>query len=77
MPLEVKKQNKETSQALVRRFSKKVQQSGILIRARSVRYKDRNRSEEMKKRSALRREQLRKEYEIKEKVGELLKAKEK
>jgi hypothetical protein len=77
MPLEVKKQNKETSQALVRRFSKKVQQSGILIRARSVRYKDRNRSEEMKKRSALRREQLRKEYEMKEKMGELLKAKEK
>lgn len=61
--LEIKKQDRETSQSLVRRFSKRVKKSGILVRARSIRFTKRKKSEQMKKRSALRREELRKEYE--------------
>lgn len=71
MALEVKRQNRETTQSLVRRFSRKMQQSGILLRARKIRYKEREKSEQMRKRSALRREQLRKEYERLEKMGQL------
>lgn len=71
MPLVVKKSDKENSQALVRRFSKAVQQSGILVRARQIRFKERDKSEQMKKRAALRREELKKLYEIKKKMGEI------
>lgn len=71
MPLVVKKGDKENSQVLVRRFSKAVQQSGILVRARQIRFKERDKSEQMKKRAALRREELKKLYEIKKKMGEI------
>ncbi len=68
--IEVKKQGKETSQSLIRRFKKKVQRSGLLARARKVRfYGSSSKSREMKKRAALRREKLRKEYEKLEKLG--------
>jgi len=73
MPLEVKKLERETSQGLVRRFSRRMKQSGILLSARKTRFYERKKSEQMKKRSALRREQLRKEYEIAEKMGKPLK----
>ncbi len=68
MPLEIKKDNRETSQSLVRRFSKRVKQSGILMRARKNRFKTRNKSEQTQKKSAIRKEQLRKEYELAEKM---------
>lgn len=69
MPLEIKKDEKESSQSLIRRFSRRVKQSGILIRARKNRFKDRPKSYPMKKRSALRREELKKEYLKKEKMS--------
>lgn len=71
MPLEVKKQNRETSQNLIRRFTRGIQQSGILLRARSARFKKKEKSEQMKKRAALRREELKKEYERLKKIGEI------
>lgn len=69
MPLEVKKEARETSQSLVRRFSKRIKQSGILLRARKARFKERPKSPQLKKRSALRREELKKEYKKLEKMG--------
>jgi len=71
MPLEVQKQGRETSQSLVRRFSKKVKQSGILLQAKKNRFQEKPKSKQLKKRSALRREQLKKEYEILEKMGKI------
>jgi len=69
MALEIKKEERETSQSLVRRFSRRMKQSGILLRARRNRFKKKAKSPQMKKKSALRREQLRKEYEKLEKMG--------
>ncbi len=69
MALEVKKQERETTQALIRRFAKRVKQSGILLRARKGRFRKRSKSRQMKKRAALRREKLRKEYQEIEKLG--------
>lgn len=69
MPLEVEKQGKESSQSLVRRFSKKIKQSGILLQAKKNRFQEKPKSKQLEKRSALRREQLKKEYEILEKMG--------
>ena len=69
MPLEVKKQGKELSQSLVRRFSRRMKQSGILLGARQAQFKQKPKSQQMKRRSALKREELRKEYAILEKMG--------
>ena len=75
MTLEVKKQDRENSQSLMRRFKKKVQLSGILKRVRNIRFYEPQKSREMKKRAALRREKIRKEYEKLEKMGMLKKKK--
>lgn len=73
MTLEVKKNERESSQGLVRRFTKRVQQSGLLIRARRSMFKVRKKSDDMTKKAALRRETMRKEYERKKKMGETFK----
>ena len=70
MSLEVKKQGRETSQGLIRRFSQRVQRSRVLARARKNRYHRRPKSHEMEKRSALRREKLKEEYKKMEKMGQ-------
>jgi len=67
--LEIKKEERESSQSLVRRFSRKMKQSGILLRARKIRFREKTKSRQMKKRSALKKEQLRQEYEKIEKMG--------
>lgn len=69
MVIEAKKQERETSQSLIRRFTKRVQKSGVLRQAREKRYRKRTKSEQMGKRAALRREQLRKEYQRLKKLG--------
>ncbi len=69
MALEVHKQDRESSQSLIRRFTKKVQKSGVLIQARKGRFHQRSKSKQMKKRAALRREKLRTEYEKLKKLG--------
>jgi ribosomal protein S21 len=71
MALEVKKQERETSQSLVRRFTKRIQQSGILLRARKIRFREREKSRQMKKRMALRKEIMKKEYEKLSKLGKI------
>ena len=69
MALEVTKKERETSQSLVRRFSKRVKQSGLLIRARKGRYRQRKKSRQLKNRAALRREEKKKEYQRMKKLG--------
>jgi len=71
MPLEVRKKEKETSQNLVRRFSKRMKLSGILPRIRKTRFHKRSKSRQMKKKSALRREESKKEYEKLKKLGKI------
>lgn len=71
MGIEVKKQERETSQALIYRFSRSVKKSGLLLRARKTRFRQRQKSRQMKKRAALRREELKKEYEKLRKLGKL------
>jgi len=71
MHLEVTKQERETSQSLVRRFGRRVQQSGLLVRARKLRFRKKPKSEGAEKRAALRREEVRKEYQKLRKLGKL------
>ena len=71
MALEIRKKEKETSQNLIRRFTKRIQQSGILVQARKNMFKRRQESDEAKKRAALRRVELKKQYQILKKLGKL------
>ncbi len=71
MIFEIKKQERETSHGLIRRFQKRIQQSGILMRVRRARFKQRKKSEQMKKRAALRKEEKKREYEKLEKLGKI------
>lgn len=69
MRIEVKKQERENSQGLIRRFTKKVKQSGVLVRAKRSRFYQRPKSKDMQKKAALRRETLKAEYERLKKLG--------
>jgi hypothetical protein len=69
LPLEVVKQRKETSPALVRRFIKRLRQSGLLRRAKKIRFKTRAKSDVLKKRTALKKVLLKKEQERLRKLG--------
>ena len=69
MSLEIRKRERESSQSLIRRFSRSVQRSGILVRARKKRFRVRKKSDDMKKRAALRRIKMKKEYERLKKLG--------
>jgi ribosomal protein S21 len=71
MGLEIKKQQRETSQSLAHRFSKRIKQSGILLQARKGIFRARPKSRQAKKKAALRREELRKEYEKLRKLGKI------
>ena len=63
MALEVRKKERETSQNLVHRFIKAVRRSGILLEKRHRQFHKRTKSDLVKKRSALKREESKKEYE--------------
>ena len=73
MVLEVKKKERETSQSLIRRFSKSLQRSGILFRAKKNRFRIRVKSRIIRRAIALRREESKKEYEKLGKLGKLSK----
>lgn len=69
--IEVRKKDSESIGSLLRRFSKKVQQSGLLLQARSTRFKEKIQSREERKKTALRRNQITTEKEYLRKIGKL------
>ncbi len=71
MPVEVKKREKESVQSLLRRFSRRIQQSGVLIRTRRNRFYVAPLTKRQKKLGALRRLENRKEREKLYKLGKL------
>jgi len=71
MAIGVKKRDNESIQSLLRRFSRRVQQSGILIRTRRSRFYISPLTKRQKKLGALRRLKNRKEREKLYKLGKL------
>ncbi|MFY9461608.1 MAG: 30S ribosomal protein S21 [Candidatus Sungiibacteriota bacterium] len=65
------RKHKETTGALLRRFTKTVQQSGILLEARRIRFYSKKKNKRARKISALRRIQAGKERERLLKLGRL------
>jgi len=58
--IEVKKKKRESTGSLLRRFNKRVRQSGVLWTSRQNRYFEKPKNKQQQKMSALRREKLRK-----------------
>ncbi len=58
MVIEVKKRKTETISNLIRRFTRSVQQSGILIQARQRRFYRKPKNKRKKRESALRRQEI-------------------
>jgi ribosomal protein S21 len=63
MALEIKRKQKENAQAMLRRFQKAVQQSGVLLEVRRRQFVKRTKSANMQKKSALRKLETKKKYE--------------
>lgn len=68
---EVKKNNNENAISLIRRFTKRVQGSGVIPRVRSIRYNKRKDNHSRMKKNALVVLGMRKEYELLDKLGKL------
>ncbi len=69
--MEVQKAGNESSLSLLRRFSKRVQGSGVLNKVRSLRYKTRNQSTLKKKMATLKFLERQTERERLAKLGKL------
>ncbi|HJN62752.1 MAG TPA: hypothetical protein QGH03_00780 [Candidatus Paceibacterota bacterium] len=73
--VKVKANKAENSTNLIRRFGKRVQGAGILSKAKSLRFKDREMSSYVKKKNKLRSIKKRAKIEKMLKMGQVLKKK--
>ena len=69
--IEVSREQNESNSSVLRRFSKKVQGSGIVKRLKGMRFSERALSSYKKKKSALKRLTRRNEYERLKKLGKI------
>lgn len=69
--VEVEKKSNENNISILRRFTRKVQGSGILPKARSLRFHERTQSDYTKKKKALKRINRQKEVQKLIKLGKM------
>jgi len=69
VPIEVKKQQGETTRGLLRRFSRRIQQSGVLVRARKERFYEKDKTKKERRDGAVYRVKVGKEKEKLRKMG--------
>ncbi len=69
--IEVRKNERETSSALIRRFTRKIQQSSILRRARSLKFQSRPESKLKKKVEAIKRVKAQRRMDYRRKMGKI------
>lgn len=69
--VEVRRKERESLESLIRRFNKRVQQSGLLYMAREARFFQREKSRNLQRASAIRGSELRAERNLLRKLGKL------
>lgn len=69
MAIEIKRKEGETTRSLIRRFTRRIQQSGILIRARKARFREKEKSKRERRASAIRRTKIARQKEKLRKLG--------
>ncbi|MBI4363418.1 MAG: 30S ribosomal protein S21 [Candidatus Doudnabacteria bacterium] len=67
----MKKKDGESFESLLRRFNRKIQQSGVLVRARKIRFYEPGKSRNLLRVDALRRAENREKREELKKLGKL------
>ncbi len=67
--VEVKKKENESFESLLRRFNRKIQQSGVLVRARKIRFFESPKSRNLQKVAARRRSQIKAQKEELKRMG--------
>ncbi len=67
--IQVKKKEKETAESLIRRFSRRVQQSGVLKQVRRQRFHQEEKSRDKRRAEALYKVKIRKEISRLKKLG--------
>ena len=67
--VEVEKKDKETSESLIRRFTRQLQQSGVLPKARKLRFHEKKKTKRQLRDDAIYREKIRKEVDKLKKMG--------
>lgn len=70
--IEVRKNPNENNSSVLRRFSRRIQESGIIRKVKSSRYSSREESKLKTKNSALKRMARRKEIEHLKKLGKMV-----
>ena len=71
MGIEVKRKKDESFESFLRRFNKRVQQSKILLVAKQKRFREKPKSRNLRRESALHRLRMREYKEYLRKVGKL------
>ncbi len=69
--IEVNKNQNENNASILRRFSRRIQESGIIRKVKSSRYNKRKESKLIQKRGALKKIERRKEIEVLKKLGKI------
>lgn len=69
--IEVKKNSNENNASILRRFSRRVQESGIIHKVKGSRYNERKESKLKVKKSAIKRMTRRAEIEVLKKLGKI------
>jgi len=67
--IEVKKKDRESSESLIRRFSRKVQQSGVLVHARKSRFRSEDKTKREMREGAIYRVKVKKIVDHLKKLG--------
>lgn len=67
--IQVKRKEKETAEGMIRRFSRRVQQSGVLKKARKLRFRQEEQSKGKRREEALYKTKIRKEITRLKKFG--------
>jgi len=67
--IEVKKKDRETAESLIRRFSRRVQQSGVLVHARRSRFRIEEKSKMELRQGAMYRSKVKKVVDKLKKMG--------
>lgn len=69
--VEAKRKKGETFESLLRRFNKKVIQSGKILQAKKIRFYEKEPNKNLTKRLALRRNEIKSKKEYLKKIGKL------
>ncbi|MFH1564385.1 MAG: 30S ribosomal protein S21 [bacterium] len=68
---DVKRKAGETFESLLRRFSKKLQESGRILQAKKIRFYQKESNKNKKRKDALRRNEIKNDREYLKKIGKL------